>query len=86
MDVPARSAFVMAVVTPGERAAAASFTLVPKSLASAAAPIIGAALFAAGMLAIPLVACGVLKILYDLTIWQSFRKHRVAGESVSGIS
>ena len=36
MDVPTRSAFVMAVVTPGERAAAASFTLVPKSLASAA--------------------------------------------------
>ena len=51
MDVPARSAFVMSVVTPSERAAAASFTLVPKSLASAAAPTIGGALFAAGLLA-----------------------------------
>ncbi|WP_394755820.1 MFS transporter [Rhodoferax sp.] len=76
MDVPARSAFVMAVVTPGERAAAASFTLVPKSLASAAAPTIGGALFAAGMFAAPLVACGVLKISYDLAIWQAFRMHR----------
>jgi MFS family permease len=75
MDVPARSAFVMAVVTPEERAAAASFTLVPKSLASAGAPTIGGALFAAGMLAAPLVACGVLKISYDLAIWQAFRKH-----------
>jgi MFS family permease len=74
MDVPARSAFVMAVVTPAERAAAASFTLVPKSLASAAAPMIGGALFAAGMLATPLVACGTLKIFYDLAIWRSFRK------------
>lgn len=73
MDVPARSAFVMAVVTPGERAAAASFTLVPKSLASAAAPTIGAALFAAGMLSTPLVICGVLKISYDLAIWLLFR-------------
>lgn len=73
MDVPARSAFVMAVVTPSERAAAASFTLVPKSLASAAAPTIGGALFASGLLAAPLVLCGVLKISYDLAIWRAFR-------------
>lgn len=76
MDVPARSAFVMEVVTPAERTAAASFTLVPKSLASAAAPTLGGALFAGGMLAAPLVACGVLKISYDIAIWQAFRKHR----------
>lgn len=77
MDVPARSAFVMAVVTPAERAAAASFTLVPKSLAAAAAPIVGGTLFAAGMLATPLVACGVLKIAYDLALWRTFRQHRL---------
>ena len=76
MDVPARSAFVMSVVTPAERAAAASFTLVPKSLASAAAPTIGGAMFAAGFLAAPLVACGVLKISYDLAIWRAFRNTR----------
>ena len=76
MDVPTRSAFVMMVVTPGERAAAASFTLVPKSLAAAAAPGIGGLLFGAGMLAAPLLACGVLKIAYDLAIWQAFRKYR----------
>lgn len=76
MDVPARSAFVMAVVTPAERAAAASFTLVPKSLAAAAAPTLGGALFAAGAFAAPLVACGVLKISYDIAIWFAFRRHR----------
>ena len=74
MDVPARSAFVMSVVTPAERAAAASFTNVPRSLASAAGPVIGAGLFAAGMLAAPLVACGVLKIAYDLALWRAFRQ------------
>ncbi len=73
MDVPARSAFVMSVVTPAERAAAASFTAVPRSLASAAGPVIGAGLFAAGLLAAPLVACGILKIAYDLAIWRSFK-------------
>jgi MFS family permease len=74
MDVPTRSAFVMAVVTPAERAAAASFTAVPRSLASAVSPSIGGALFATGWLAAPLVACGVLKIAYDLTLWRAFRR------------
>ena len=77
MDVPARSAYVMAVVTPGERAAAASFTAVPRSLAAALSPALGGALFAAGWLAAPLIACGVLKIAYDLALWRSFRKHPI---------
>ena len=73
MDVPTRSAFVMAVVTPPERAAA-SFTAVPRSLASAFSPSLGGAMFAAGWLAAPLVACGLLKIAYDLALWSAFRK------------
>ncbi|MGC2165974.1 MAG: MFS transporter [Gallionella sp.] len=75
MDVPTRSAFVMSVVTPAERAAAASFTSVPRSLASAISPTLGGALFAAGWLAAPLVVCGVLKIAYDLALWRAFRQH-----------
>src|SRR5258708_29756065 len=39
MDVPTRSSYVMAVVTPAERAAAASLTAVPRSLASAMSPV-----------------------------------------------
>jgi MFS family permease len=77
MDVPARNAFVMAVVTPPERAAAASFTAVPRSLASALGPTIGAWLLASGVLAAPLVACGVLKITYDLLLLGMFRRHPV---------
>lgn len=77
MDVPARNAFVMAVVTPPERAAAASFTAVPRSLASALGPTIGASLLASGLLAAPLVACGVLKITYDLLLLAMFRRHPV---------
>jgi len=78
MDVPVRSAFVMEVVTPAERAAAASFTAVPRSLASAISPTIGGAMFAAGWLAAPLVACGLLKIAYDLALWRAFRQTHVA--------
>lgn len=73
MDVPARSSYVMAVVTPPERPAAASVTSVPKSLASALSPALGGALFAAGYEAWPLIICGVLKTLYDLALLWAFR-------------
>src|SRR6185295_3056949 len=74
MDVPARSAFVMSVVTPAERPAAASFTAVPRSLASALSPSLTGVMFAAGAMAAPLVACGVLKIAYDLALLAAFGK------------
>jgi len=78
MDVPARGAFVMTVVTPAERPAAASFTAVPRSLAAALSPTMTGAMFAAGAMAAPLVACGVLKIAYDLALFAAFRKLRPA--------
>jgi MFS family permease len=77
MDVPTRSAFVMAVVTPPERAATASFTAVPRSLAAAAGPSLGGALLASGWLAAPLLVGGGLKIAYDLALWWAFRRHPV---------
>jgi hypothetical protein len=73
MDVPTRSSYVMAVVTASERAAAASFTAVPRSLAAAASPAIGGALFAASYHAWPLLICGGLKIAYDLLLLRQFR-------------
>ncbi len=74
MDVPARSAYVMSVVTPAERPAAASFAIVPRSLASAAGPAITEAWFAGGLLAAPLLVCGMLKIAYDLALYAAFRR------------
>ena len=80
MDVPTRTAYVMGVVTPAERAAAASFTAVPRSLAGALSPSLGGAMFAAGWMAAPLVTCGLLKIAYDLSLWQAFRRQPPASE------
>ncbi|KGS55916.1 MFS transporter [Burkholderia pseudomallei] len=73
MDVPTRTAFVMAVVTPAERPAAAGLTSVPRSLAAAIAPALAGGLLGLGWLGAPLVACGALKIGYDLTLLASFR-------------
>src|SRR5262249_9664508 len=55
MDVPARQSFVMAVVPPEERAAAASVTNVPRSLAAATTPILARALLARSNFGWPLI-------------------------------
>jgi len=61
------------VTPPPERAAAASITTVPRSLAAAASPAIAGALFASGLTAWPFIICGVLKITYDLALLWGFR-------------
>jgi MFS family permease len=81
MDVPTRSSYVMAVVTEAERPAAASFTSVPRSLASAVSPSLAGALFAASAFAVPLLLCGSLKIIYDLLLLAQFRRVRPPEES-----
>lgn len=73
MDVPTRTSYVMAVVTPAERAAAASVTAVPRSLASSISPAMSGALLSTSLVGLPLVICGVLKIIYDLSLLFSFR-------------
>jgi MFS family permease len=73
MDVPTRTSYVMAVVTPPEQPAAASVTAVPRSLAAAVSPALAGALLAGPFPGLPLVICGVLKIAYDLALLWSFR-------------
>ncbi len=73
MDVPTRTSYVMAVVSPGERAAAASITAVPRSLASAASPVIAGALLTASSFAWPLLICGIVKAVYDILLLRQFR-------------
>jgi len=78
MDVPARQAYVMAVVSPAERAAASSLTNVPRSLAAAVPPLFAGALLAASPLGWPLVIGGALKALYDVLLLAQFRHVRPA--------
>jgi len=73
MDVPTRSSYVMAVVTEAERAAAASFTSVPRSLAASLSPALAGALLGASFRGWPLIICGALKIAYDLLLLLQFR-------------
>jgi MFS family permease len=72
MDVPTRSSYVMAVVRPEERPAAASVTAVPRSLASAVAPLLSGWLLTLTPFGWPLVLAGTLKAAYDLTLLRQF--------------
>jgi MFS family permease len=76
MDVPARQAFVMAVVPPEERTAAASVTNVPRSLAAGLAPLAAGALLEKTTFGWPLVIGGALKAIYDVALYFQFRAVR----------
>lgn len=81
MDVPARQAFVMSIVPAEERAAAASVTNVPRSLASAIAPLLAGLLLQHSTFGWPLICGGVIKSVYDLLLLAQFRDHAMADES-----
>jgi MFS family permease len=76
MDVPARTSYVMAVVSPSERPAAASVTAVPRSLAAALSPAFAGYLLSLSTFGWPLIICGALKITYDLLLLRMFRHVR----------
>ena len=81
MDVPTRTSYVMAVVTPAERATAASVTAVPRSLAAAISPTFAGILLTTAVPGLPLIVCGTLKIVYDLALLYSFRHIKAPEEA-----
>lgn len=81
MDVPTRGSYVMAIVTPAERPAAAGVTAVPRSLASAASPFLAGYLLTISPFAWPLLVAGTLKVAYDLMLLGMFRTIRPPEEN-----
>jgi MFS family permease len=80
MDVPTRQAYVMALVEDREREAAASATTLARTLAQAVSPAATGWLMQAVALSAPFAIGGALKIVYDLTLWASFRKVPLRGD------
>jgi MFS family permease len=75
MDVPTRQSYIMAVVAPEERAAAAGITGVARTTGAAIAPLFAGLLFARpGLVNLPFFIAGTLKILYDLLLYRAFVK------------
>ena len=76
MDVPARTSYVMAIVRPEERAAAASVTNVPRSLAAALPPLAAGWMLDHSTFGWPLLLAGGLKAIYDIALLVMFRDIR----------
>jgi hypothetical protein len=72
MDVPTRQAYVVAVVDPSERTAAAAYTNAARTLTRPAAPLLAGASLRIGLGA-PFLIAGTLKSLYDVGLWILFR-------------
>jgi len=81
MDVPTRQSYVMAVVEPGERSAAAGVTGIARTTGAAISPVLSAPLVAsASLAAVPFFLAGGLKIAYDLLLYRAFRSGRAPDE------
>ena len=79
MDVPTRQSYVMAVVDPDERSAAAGVTGIARTTGAAISPSISAVLISsAGLASVPFLLAGGLKIVYDLLLYREFRSVRPA--------
>jgi MFS family permease len=84
MDVPARQSYVMAVVVPEERAAAAGVTGVARTLGAALSPLFVGALFARpSLINLPFYIAGTLKIVYDVLLYHAFIAVRPPEETSS---
>ena len=84
MDVPTRQSYVMAVVEPGERSAAAGVTGIARTTGAAISPALSAPLVAsasASIAGLPFLIAGGLKIVYDLSLWAAFRAHPAPEEA-----
>jgi MFS family permease len=82
MDVPTRQSYLMAIVDPEERSAAAGVTSIARVAGSSVAPSIAGALLGLGWLGAPFWIAGVLKAGYDLILWRAFRAVRPPEEQI----
>ncbi len=73
MDVPTRQSYTVAVVDPEERSAANGVTNIARTAASAISPGVTGALFNAGLLSVPFLAAGGLKLIYDYLLYRNFQ-------------
>jgi len=84
MDVPTRQSYVMAVVTPDERSAAAGITGVARTLGASISPLFAGLLFARpSLINVPFMLAGTLKIVYDLLLYREFSAVRPPEERAS---
>src|SRR6185295_3493320 len=85
MDVPTRQSYVISVVEPDERSAAAGITGIARTTGAAISPVLSAPLVAsASLAAVPFFIAGGLKIVYDLLLYRAFTSGKTPDERDRG--
>jgi predicted MFS family arabinose efflux permease len=84
MDVPTRQAYVVAVVDPGERTAAAAYTNTARYITRPVAPLLAGAALRAG-LGTPFLIAGAIKSVYDVGLYLTFRRVDLGSQSPARI-
>jgi MFS family permease len=80
MDVPTRQAYIIAVVEENERTAAAGITNTSRNVAQSISPSITGAIIHSLWFSAPFMIGGLLKIVYDVGIYATFRKTKPSHE------
>jgi MFS family permease len=83
MDVPTRQSYTMAMVDPDERTATAGMTSLARSVGQVLGPALAGALLVPLGIGVPLIASGVLKTSYDLSLFAVFRSRPTPEEAVT---
>jgi predicted MFS family arabinose efflux permease len=73
MDVPTRQSYTMAIVKPEERARFQSLLNLPRSFTLAIGPSIAGYLMQFIGLGTPFLVAGVIKVVYDMLLWFTFK-------------
>lgn len=80
MDVPTRQSYIVAVVEEDERTASAGITNLSRNIAQAISPSITGYIIGVLSLSAPFIIGGLLKIIYDITLYINFRKIKPSDE------
>jgi MFS family permease len=83
MDVPTRQSYTMAVVEPDERSAASGITAIARSVGAAISPsFTGLMLSVPGLIGLPFILSGGLKLIYDMLMYRSFQAVKPPEEKI----
>ena len=81
MDVPARQAYIVSIVPPGERAGAVAMTGAVRGVAMSFGPALAGVAIGAAAFGFPFFAGGGLKVIYDIALYAGFRNRRAEHET-----
>jgi MFS family permease len=73
MDVPTRQSYTMAVVQPDERSSASGITGIARTIGASVAPVLSTTMLANPLVGLPFIASGIIKLIYDFSLYRSFK-------------